>query len=445
MKIALISEHASPLAVAGGVDSGGQNIYVAHVAAELGRLGHRVDVYTRRDATDLAATVPIGPRVRVVHVPAGPATDVPKESLLSFMGDFADFMAHSFERERRRGDGYDLMHANFFMSGMAALAVKETLRLPLVTTFHALGKVRRLHQGTADGFPDERFAIEEALVENSDCVIAECPQDSEDLQTLYNGDPERIAVVPCGFDAREFRPLERAAARAALGHPRDEFAVLQLGRLVPRKGIDNVIRGVSHLRRRYGTSARLYVVGGGSDLPDEAVTPEIARLRRVAHEEGLAANVVFVGRRPRHALHLYYSASDVFVTTPWYEPFGITPVEAMACGRPVIGANVGGIRTTVVPGKTGFLVPPRDPVALAGRLQQLASRHDLAERMGRAGRKRALAHYTWAGVARDLSNVYERVTRLLRVGHGARHRTPAAAGRLGAGSRPSMGYPALER
>src|SRR3954471_12950188 len=205
-RIALISEHASPLAAAGGVDSGGQNIYVAQVARQLARLGYPVDVFTRRDHAALPDVLEWMPGVRVVHVRAGPAAYVRKEDLLRFMPDFCAETA-AFVREH---GGYLLAHANFFMSGMAALRLKHELGLPFVVTFHALGRVRRLHQGSADGFPPERLAIEERAVAEADAVIAECPQDEEDLVRLYDADPLRVRPIPCGFDPAEFAPMNRA-------------------------------------------------------------------------------------------------------------------------------------------------------------------------------------------------------------------------------------------
>lgn len=407
MKIALVSEHASPLAVAGGVDSGGQNIYVAHVARQLQRAGHQVDVFTRRDRALLPAVSDMD-GVRVIHVPAGPPTQLPKEQLLPFMPEFADFLVGFCRGERTL---YDVIHANFFMSGLACLKVKAALGIPLVTTFHALGKVRRLHQGANDGFPDARFDIEEELVRKSDIIIAECPQDLADLQEHYGSEPSRVEIVPCGFDTAEFSRVDRTAAREALGWPQHRFAVLQLGRLVPRKGIDTVVRALARLRKNGRIDAHLYVVGGNADLPNEIATPEIARLRGIAATCGVEEHVTFVGRRGRAQLREFYGAADVFVTTPWYEPFGITPIEAMACARPVIGADVGGIRYTVVDGKTGFLVPPRDHDALAERLARIAHDPGLGERLGNAGYERVHASFTWARVARLLEDVYRRVAR----------------------------------
>lgn len=409
MKIAIVSEHASPLCVAGSVDAGGQNIYVANIAKQLTRLGHAVDVFTRRESVDVPRIRDCGNGMHVVHVNAGPPVPMPKESLLPHMGEFASNLARYCQRERDRGGGYSILHANFFMSGLAALAVRKALRVPMVTTFHALGRVRRLHQGASDGFPDERFVIEERLVRESDRVIAECDQDRDDIVALYDGDASRISIVPCGFDAAEFPQVGRAAARARLGMRPDAFTVLQLGRIVPRKGIDNVIRALACLRKRVAGDIRLYIVGGNSDEPDEAATPEIARLRGIAGEEGIGDLVTFVGRRDRPALHLYYQAADVFVTTPWYEPFGITPVEAMACARPVIGAAVGGIRTTVVDGVTGHLVPPRDPQAVADKLELFMQQPQVARAMGLAGRARAVESFTWQGVTRQLVAIYRQV------------------------------------
>jgi glycosyltransferase involved in cell wall biosynthesis len=412
MKVAIISEHASPLALTGSVDSGGQNVYVANIARQLMRAGHRVDVFTRRDRALLPTVSKMDGKIRVIHVPAGPAKQIAKEALLPYMDEFAAFVIDFFQRRVAAGEPYDVVHANFFMSGLVGLKVKDALDVPLVVTFHALGRVRRLHQGSADGFPDERFAIEDELVRRADTIVAECPQDRDDLVGLYGTSPERVDIVPCGFDSSEFRPLERRAARRALGWPADEFAVLQLGRLVPRKGIDNVIRGIGRLRQRYGVRAHLYIVGGNSDTPNELATPEIARLRGIAADAGVLDATTFVGRRGRAQLRFFYAASDVFVTTPWYEPFGITPVEAMACGTPVIGADVGGIRSTLVEGVTGLLVPPHDPDALATRLHTLYRDPALRQRLGAAGVARANACYTWAGVAQSLAQVYARVARI---------------------------------
>ena len=179
--------------------------------------------------------------------------------------------------------------------------------------------------------------------------------------------------------------------------------------MVPRKGIDNVIRAVALLQQRYGIAARLLIVGGNDALPDPVATPELGRLQALAKQLDIAPAVTFTGQRPRAALRYYYSAADVFVTTPWYEPFGITPIEAMACGTPVIGAAVGGIKTTVIDRETGYLVPPDDPATLADRLAWLAQHPQMAQRFGWAGMRRAYRNFTWRQIGAHIAHIYERI------------------------------------
>jgi glycosyltransferase involved in cell wall biosynthesis len=404
-RIALISDHASPLAAPGSIDCGGQNVYVAHLARELAQAGHAVDVFTRRDAIRQKQLVRWCENLRVVHVPAGPAHYVPKEDMLPHIPSFCRFTTRF---ARQQAIPYDIVHANFFMSGMVAQHLKQALGLPFVITFHALGRVRRLAQGAADAFPPARTRIEGELMRQADRIIAECPQDRHDMERLYDASGARIAIAPCGFDPDELWPMPRAEARAALALAPERFTVLQLGRMVPRKGVDTVIEAIAQVRAAHGVDAELLVVGGDAQ-PGGRDGAELARLHALARTLGIAAHVRFAGQQPRAALRLWYGAADVFVTTPWYEPFGITPVEAMACARPVIGADVGGIKSTVVDGATGFLVPPRDPLALAARLAHLQRDRLLARTMGEAGLRRAYRHYTWRAVARQVADIYAAV------------------------------------
>ena len=405
-RVAVITEHASPLSILGGVDSGGQNVYVGQLARHLTALGYTVDLFTRRDSDRLPEIVEWTHGIRVIHVPAGPAEFVRKEDMLPCMGEFTEYLKRFCSCQR---DAYDLIHANFWMSGLVGCELKEALGIPFVITFHALGRVRRQHQGQADGFPDERFTIEDRIVAEADRIIAECPQDEEDLIRLYNADPAKVAIVPCGFDPAEMSPISKPLARFALKLPPDERVILQLGRLVPRKGIDMVIRGLARLHREHDIAARLLIVGGDSEEADPAVTPEIGRLQAIAVEENIADRVTFVGRRGREALKYYYSAADIFVTVPWYEPFGITPVEAMACGTPVVGSDVGGIKFTVRDGETGYLVPPNNPDKLGERLAHLYRHPKLMNLLSQQAVRRANDLFTWAKVTETMAHVYEDV------------------------------------
>jgi phosphoheptose isomerase len=404
-RIALISEHATPLGIFGGVDSGGQNVYVGQLAKHLAAIGYDVEVFTRRESEQVPQFVEWHSGVRVIHVPAGPPVVLPKEKLLPYMADFTAFVLQWCQTQ----GNYNLIHANFWMSALVAAEIKQAIGTPFVVTFHALGRVRRLHQGMADQFPDERFAIEDRIVQEADAVIAECPQDREDLLRLYHADPSRIRIIPCGFDTTEFWAIDKTRARLTLGLPPDERVILQLGRMVPRKGVDNVIRAFAQFRKRDAIAARLLIVGGESETPDSQITPEIGRLIAIAQELGVADEITFVGRRGRDVLKYYYSAADVFVTTPWYEPFGITPIEAMACGTPVIGSNVGGIKFTVKAGETGYLVPPNEPEPLADRLAYLFEHPQVMSLLGQQAIRRSREHFTWQKVTSAIAALYEDV------------------------------------
>jgi phosphoheptose isomerase len=367
-------------------------------------MGCSVDVFTRRDSQLLPECVAWERGVRIVHVPAGPPEYLPKEELLPWMTDFTRYVTQFFRRQRKR---YELVHANFWMSGLVAAELKRALDVPFVITFHALGRVRRLHQGEDDGFPDERFAVEGRIIEEADHVIAECPQDEEDLIRLYNAEPSRISIIPCGFDAAELSPISKDLARVVLGLPAEGPVLLHLGRMVPRKGIDNVIRALARLERAHGLRPRLLVVGGDASDEDPRIAAEARRLTAIAEQEGVADRVTLAGRRGREVLKYFYSAADIFLTTPWYEPFGITPVEAMACGTPVIGSNVGGIKFTVRDSETGYLVPPDDPEALAERIAHLYEHPKLLRLFGRQGVRRASDLFTWQRVADQVLDLYE--------------------------------------
>lgn len=402
-KIAFISEHASPLASLGGVDCGGQNVYVAELAKQLALAGYQIDIFTRWEDPKLPKVIDWENNIRVIHVKAGPISLLPKEELLPYMPAFKADMITFITTEKIN---YSLIHANFFMSGLVAMWIKETLEIPFVITFHALGYVRQIYQGKSDKFPAERIQIERQIVQNADAVIAECPQDKSDLIEYYNTPVEKISIIPCGFSSKEFYPMNREIACTLLGLKTDEKILLQLGRMVPRKGVDNVVRSLGRLKNS-GIGYRLVIVGGETDDPNPMACPEIARLQKIARIEGVDDKVTFVGRKPREMLKYYYCAADIFISTPWYEPFGITPLESMACGTPVIGSNVGGIKYSVLDGKTGFLVPPNDPDTLALKVHSLITNPLLHNQMKKASIQRVKENFTWQKVAVLVSALYK--------------------------------------
>ena len=397
MKISMVSEHASPLAALGGVDAGGQNVHVAALSAALARRGHHITVYTRRDADDLPNRVRIFPRVEVVHIQAGPPRHVPKDELLPFMEELASGMSRDWARHRP-----DLVHGHFWMSGLAALAATRQgpagVHIPVVQTFHALGTVKRRHQGSADTSPSERRWLEPTVGRRADRIIATCSDEVFELKAM-GIPPGRISIAPCGVDVDLF-PGSGPADRHEGTH-----RILSVGRLVPRKGVDVVIRALPLLRNAGFPDVELVVVGGG-DATETETDSETRRLLAIASELGVRQQVTFRGQVPREAMPGIFRSADVVVCTPWYEPFGIVPLEAMACGIPVVAAAVGGLRDTVVDERTGLHVPPRDPEATAAALARLLADQGLCQTLGRAGQQRARSRYSWDRVAAETEKAY---------------------------------------
>jgi D-inositol-3-phosphate glycosyltransferase len=388
----MVSEHASPLAALGGADAGGQNVHVAALSAALARRGVGVVVHTRRDDPAPPARVAVAPGFTVEHVDAGPAVPIPKDELLPHMGELAARLRRSW-----RVDPPDVVHAHFWMSGLASLGAARPLGLPVVQTFHALGVVKRRHQGAKDTSPPSRLDSEQMLAREVDRIVATSSDEVFELVRM-GADLRCITVVPCGVDLELFRPDGPAAARDP-GRSR----LLVVSRLVERKGIGNAITTLAEL-----PGAEL-VVAGGPPARRLAEDPEACRLTDLARRLGVADRVRLLGQVARRDLPALYRSADVVVCVPWYEPFGIVPLEAMACGVPVVASAVGGLVDTVVDGVTGVHVPPRRPDLLVGALAGLLADPARRAALGAAGVRRARDRYRWERIARGTLEVYARL------------------------------------
>jgi glycosyltransferase involved in cell wall biosynthesis len=401
MRIAMVSEHANPLAALGGNDAGGQNVHVAALAARLVRRGHEVVVFTRRDNPSAPTQVAAPEGYVVEFVPAGPPAEVPKDQLLPHMGEFSRYLARRWAEQP-----FDVVHSHFWMSGLAAVSAAARTGLPVAHTFHALGSVKRRYQGPRDTSPDSRIEVETQLARGADRVIATCVDEVQELLAM-GMDRHRAVVVPCGVDIDLFAPhasVGRADDTASRLPARSvPHRLLCVGRLVERKGVDDVITALREL-----PDTEL-VVAGGPEQDALCLDPEAARLQQLAASLGVADRVRFTGGLAREEMPGVFRDADVVVSVPWYEPFGIVPLEAMACGRPVVGSAVGGMLDTIAPGVTGELVPPRHPEVLAATLRGLLDDPDARAAYGAAGTERVRHGYRWDQVAQQTEHAYQRL------------------------------------
>ena len=387
MRIAMVSEHASPLAALGGVDAGGQNVHVAALAEAVARRGAEVVVHTRRDDPRLARRVELTRGVEVDHVDAGPPEQIPKDELLHHMSAFAADLREQWLDERP-----DVVHTHFWMSALAAIEAAEGLGIPIVHTFHALGTVKRRHQGDRDTSPPDRIALERHIARSVQRIVATCTDEVFELLRM-GADRRRISVVPCGVDLDRFTP-DGPAERT------DRPRLLAACRLVERKGLADAVTALADV-----PDVELHVAGG----PDASALerdPEAQRLRALADRLGVTTRLVLRGRVGRDEMPPLLRSADAVVCVPWYEPFGIVPLEAMACGVPVVATAVGGQIDSVVHGVTGVHVPPREPHALAGALRDLLSDADRRAAYGKAAADRARGRYGFERIARSTRQVY---------------------------------------
>lgn len=399
LRIALISEHASPF-----MARGGPGVDLDALVGALVRRGHAVDLLARRDSPALPAVAELQAGVRLLHVDAGPPAPVPEERLPELLPEFARGATRLLD-SGGPGHACDLLHADGAWSGFVGLRLARACGLPLVVGFAAPGLA---HGGGCGGSPalvDERIAVERTLVQQADALVAPSPQGRADLMRLYGARAARISTVPRGVDTALFTPGDKAEARRTLGWADDEFTVLHAGPLQAGAGVDDAILALAQLPR--ALRVRLVVAAAGRAAAGEAeAAADTARLRALAAQAGVAGQISFIGPRAGPALRLCCVAADVLAAVPWHEPAGSAVLEAMACGTPVVGSTVGSIRHAVVPGVSGCLVAPHDAAALAEQLQWLQARPPVVRALGRGAAQRVRTLFTWDRVAAELAALY---------------------------------------
>ena len=392
-RVAMLSVHTSPLAQPGSGDGGGMNVCVRALASNLARAGVGCDVLTRADHPEQPPVIEVEPGFRVVHLPVGPPEVLPKAAVYDLV---EPFVATALDHVRTGELDYDILHANYWISGAVGHRLKHELDLPLVATFHTLDRVKA-EAGEGDE-PETRARVEAEVVACADLMTAATAEEREQLVELYGAPPERIEIVPPGVDHTLFSPGDRREARAELGLPADGDVVLFAGRIQPLKGADLAVRCLAEL----DPSVTLVLVGGPSGPDGES---ELGRVHALVDDLGVGSRVRFVEPQPHGRLATFYRAADVCLVPSRAESFGLVALEAAACGTPVVAAGVGGLRSIVDDGRTGFLVRGREPAEYAALVEVLLHDPALAGDMGRAAVVRS-ARFTWSIAAARLRRLY---------------------------------------
>lgn len=391
--IAMLSVHTSPLAAPGSVkDAGGMNVYIRELARELGRSQFTVDIFTRRTHPDQPEIVYLAPRVRVIHVEAGPAAPVSKHDLYPYLSAFTRHIEDFASREQH---AYDLLHSHYWLSGVAAQRLARRWHVPHVTMFHTLAHLKQL-ANPADVEPTLRLEMERQLIQHVDRIIAPTCDEYTQIVRHCGATSSQVEIIPCGVDLSRFVPCDRQQARTRLGLRADQPVLLFVGRLDPFKGPDLLLKAAAMMQQQ----AQVVIVGGNA-----AGDPEIEQLRRLACELDIQQRVHFLGARSQEELPAIYSAADVTVVPSYHESFGMAAVESLACGTPVVATRAGGLMTVIRHGETGYLVP-RCPGFFAERLDSLLGDSASLDAM-RAAARPSILQYSWQSVAALMGAVYE--------------------------------------
>jgi D-inositol-3-phosphate glycosyltransferase len=390
--VAMLSVHTSPLDTPGRTrDAGGMNVYIHELARELGRSQTTIDIFTRRTNEHTPQIIELGPRVRVVHITAGPPAPIHKHDLYQYMPAFARGI-DAFRLDE--GIGYDVLHSHYWLSGVAGMQLAQSWDVPHISMFHTLGHLKQLAN------PDEmepplRLEMECRLIQQADRIIASTSEERLQIIRHCGATPGQVQVIPCGVDLKRFVPHERQLARERLGLKRHQPVLLFVGRLDPFKGPDLLLKAAAMMKKQ----AQVVIVGG-----ETTGDKEVEQLRDLAMQLKISKRVLFLGARPQQELPMLYSAADVTVIPSYHESFGLAAVESLACGTPVVATRTGGLTSIVCHDETGYLVP-RCPGFFAERLDTLLQNPDLLEQMRMAARPSVL-QFSWKYVASQVRDVY---------------------------------------
>ncbi len=385
LKIAMLSVHSCPLGSPGAKDTGGMNVYIRELASELGKRGHLVDVYSRAHDPDDGQIIGLGQNARLIHLPAGENEEMHKLVLYCHLPDFA-CNVESFRKDN--GLQYDLVFSHYWLSGCVGEYLQLWWDVPHIVTFHTLGAAKNA-VGVGEDEPELRIETERYLA-RSYHTTATTEKEKRQLVQYYGSSPERISVVPCGVNLKLFQPIDKEIARKQLGFGEDKI-VLFVGRIEPLKGVAQLLRAMQYLQN--GHQARLVVVGG-----DEHSQDEVKRLQKLSRDLSMESPVTFLGVVKHEELPKFYSAADVCVIPSYYESFGLVVLESLACGTPVVAADVADFKSIIRQGETGYVVAENTPLRLAEKISLILSKPNADIKSIRE----SVTRFSWSNIAQTI-------------------------------------------
>ncbi len=389
LRIAMLCVHSCPIGELGAKDTGGMSVYVRELARQLGKQGVLVDVYTRVHDPRDGQIYDLGQNARLIHLSAGNDEAIPKLAVYCHLPDFAcnveNFRKHN-------GLQYDLIFSHYWLSGWVGKSLQRWWNVPHLTMFHTLGAVKNAI-GIGEDEPELRVETEKDLVRNCHRIMAATETEKEELVGHYGASPQRISVVPCGVNLELFQPMDKEMAKQRLGF-NDDKLILFVGRIEPLKGIHRLLGAMTRLQN--GRRPRLVIIGG-----DKHSQYEMKRLQRLSRALHIQDSVTFLGLIKQEELPYFYSAANACVVPSYYESFGLVALESLACGTPVVATNVGGLKSVIQQGETGYVVIDNTPRRLADKIALLLSRPGPDAKSAFSIRA-SVARFSWPNIAQAI-------------------------------------------
>jgi D-inositol-3-phosphate glycosyltransferase len=333
LHIAILSLHSCPCGKLGSRYTGGMNIYIKNMAAELIRQGHSVDIFTcsHEDDADCRLNIP-GGNADLVHIQAEDFAAISESNLDSHVSSLAQsIIDYSISHSRN----YDIIHSHYWLSGMVGDELKNVWSIPHVTMFHTLGEIKN-ETGLGKVEPQYRIIRERTIIESCDLIIASTAKENNALIDKYSADPDKIAVIPCGVNPALFKPFDKQLAREICGIGAKN-TMLFVGRADPVKGLDNLLEAISMLKHR--DDFQLIIIGG-----DDSSMAGVKETISASGKYNIEGKIQLVGPVPHDRMYLYYNTADFCVIPSYYESFSLVALEAIACGIPILATDVGDVR-----------------------------------------------------------------------------------------------------
>lgn len=394
LRIAMLSVHSCPVGTPGAKDTGGMNVYIRELAGALDKQGHSVDIFTRVHDPKDPQIVNLGQNTRLIHLKAGEDEEINKLAVYAYLPDFA-CNVESF----RKHDGrqYDLVFSHYWLSGWAGKYLQQWWQVPHTIMFHTLGAVKNTI-AIGEDEPELRVETERDLAQHCHHIIASTEQEREELMLHYGASPQSISVVPCGVNLELFQPVDKEIARQQLGFV-DNKLVLFVGRIEPLKGIEQLFKAMPYWQNNQ--RPRLVIVGG-----DEHSQGEMESLQELSRQLEIQDSVTFSGLIKHEQTPYFYSAADVCVVPSYYESFGLTALESLACGTPVVATDVGAFKSVIRQGETGYVVKDNTPFRLANKIALLLARPS-PDTESTLSIRASVSQFSWSNIAEAIVREFE--------------------------------------